>query len=153
MAVSSSRAKYKDTIVSSDLIERWSREDITKEVLFGLVDEYKESVKAGTTEKQGYLVNKERFYFYPTTKLALSTYIKILSKSPLVVDGGIQVYNVHPGYINTDMSQHRGTGTVEEGIDTLMYLIHLPFKVHSELQGKLLEDRKVIELGDDAPQE
>lgn len=56
------------------------------------------------------------------------------------------MYNLHPGYINTDMSLHKGTGTVEEGIDTLKYLIDLPFVWKEELQGELFENRKVISL-------
>lgn len=82
-------------------------------------------------------MNKERFYFYPTTKLALSTFVKLFSQLPEVLERNIQVYNLHPGYINTDMSRHKGTGTVEEGIDTLRYLIDLPFEVKEEFQGQL----------------
>lgn len=56
------------------------------------------------------------------------------------------MYNLHPGYVNTDMSRGKGTETVEEGIDTILYLIDLPFELNKELQGKLFSKRAVIPL-------
>lgn len=34
--------------------------------------------------------------------------------------------------------------TLEEGIDTPVYLIGLPFKIHPELNTKLIGERKVM---------
>lgn len=146
ISVSSTRAQYPNVIVASELKQRWADPSLTKEGLLSLVEEYKASVRDNSTEQKGYLVNKVRFYFYPATKLALSTFVRIFGQLPEVVDRGIQVYNVHPGYIDTDMSQHKGTGTVEDGIDTLAYLIGLPFEFRKEFQGQLFENRTVIPL-------
>ena len=103
---------------------------MTKQELLALVDEYLASVADNSLAAQGYVENRQFFYFYPATKLALTTYSRIFSQLPEILSRSIQVIDVHPGYIATDLNGHKGTGTLAEGIDTLSYVIHLPFELN-----------------------
>lgn len=48
----------------------------------------------------------------------------------------------HPGYVNTDMTSHRGPLTIEEGADTPIYLATLE---GNEPTGKFFYKRKEID--------
>lgn len=48
-----------------------------------------------------------------------------------------------PGYIKTDMSSHRGGGTLEQGADTPVYLATLPSDVRSP-RGEFVAERKIL---------
>lgn len=48
-----------------------------------------------------------------------------------------------PGYIKTDMSSQRGTGTPEQGADTPVYLALLEPNVRSP-RGEFVAERKVL---------
>jgi carbonyl reductase 1 len=49
-----------------------------------------------------------------------------------------------PGYIKTDMSSNKGTGTLEQGADTPAYLAVLPHNVRSP-RGEFVAERKIIQ--------
>lgn len=53
------------------------------------------------------------------------------------------MYSCCPGYVATDMTDHKGYLTVDEGIKTPIYLIELPFKINKELQGQFFLKQKV----------
>jgi carbonyl reductase 1 len=48
-----------------------------------------------------------------------------------------------PGYINTDMTSNKGTGTPEQGADTPVYLATLPPNVRSP-RGEFVAERKIL---------
>jgi carbonyl reductase 1 len=48
-----------------------------------------------------------------------------------------------PGYISTDMSSHKGTGTPEQGADTPVYLATLESAVKSP-RGEFVAERKIL---------
>ncbi len=48
-----------------------------------------------------------------------------------------------PGYIRTDMTSNKGTGTPEQGADTPVYLATLPPNVHSP-RGEFVAERKIL---------
>ncbi len=50
---------------------------------------------------------------YGMSKLGLNLYTKILSKRQDVLSNNIQVYALCPGYVNTDMTSHKGHLTIE----------------------------------------
>ena len=54
-----------------------------------------------------------------------------------------QVYVVCPGWCRTDMGSDQATSSAEEGADTPVYLIGLPFRKEAELNGKFFSNRKI----------
>ena len=48
-----------------------------------------------------------------------------------------------PGYIKTDMTSNKGTGTIEQGADTPVYLATLPLNCRSP-RGEFVAERNVI---------
>lgn len=51
---------------------------------------------------------------------------------------GIQVYCLCPGWVNTDMGRTNGKTpprTIEQGAETPVYLIDLPYKMDKRYQG------------------
>jgi len=79
---------------------------------------------------------------YPASKALLNIYVK--SFLPEKLKATQQVYAIHPGWVKTDLSGPEAPGTVEEGADTPVYLVNLPFKKDAELNAKLIGDRKVM---------
>lgn len=83
---------------------------------------------------------------YCTTKMFLSTYTSILGRRDSVLEKGIQVYSMHPGWCRTDMTKHyEEKGIIppmskEEGAETAIYLCDLPFKIDPKLQGEYFSD-------------
>jgi NAD(P)-dependent dehydrogenase (short-subunit alcohol dehydrogenase family) len=58
-----------------------------------------------------------------------------LGRSEEVVKRHIQVNACCPGYVKTDMTNHKGHLSLEEGIKTPIYLIERPFQYVQETQG------------------
>lgn len=50
-----------------------------------------------------------------------------------------------PGYVDTDMSSHKGTKTIDEGADTPLYLALLPPDISSP-RGDYVTERKVVQM-------
>ena len=67
---------------------------------------------------------------YGVSKLGINIFSTILSRNQEVQRRGIQVYSCCPGYVATDLTNHQGFLTVEEGIKTPVHLIELPFKIN-----------------------
>jgi len=66
-----------------------------------------------------------------------------LSRHQEVKSKGIQVYVCCPGYVATDLNNHKGNLTIEEGARTPVYLVELPFEVNKELQGQFFQNEKL----------
>lgn len=81
---------------------------------------------------------------YPGSKALLNAYIRYFL--PLKVKTTQQVYAVHPGWIKTDMGGEDAPGALEEGADTIVYLTNLPFKKDTELNARMIGDRKVMDF-------
>jgi len=79
---------------------------------------------------------------YPASKALLNAYGKTFL--PAKLKSTQQVYSVHPGMVQTDMGGPDAPMTLEEGVDSIAYLINLPFKFHPELNGKLIGDKKEV---------
>lgn len=118
--------KFSKWIKNEDLLKRWKRENYTREELFDNVSHFVESVNDGSFLEKGYMKSA-----YGMSKLAINIYGSILGKNKEVVEKGIQVYNLCPGYVNTDMTSHKGHLTVDQGAETPLFLINLPFEVNN----------------------
>jgi NAD(P)-dependent dehydrogenase (short-subunit alcohol dehydrogenase family) len=60
----------------------------------------------------------------------------VLSKEHEVVNRKIQVYSLCPGYVDTDMTSHKGVLTIQQGALTPIFLAELPFEVNDKYQGQ-----------------
>jgi carbonyl reductase 1 len=79
---------------------------------------------------------------YCASKALLNKYVR--SILPKKLKATQQSYAVHPGWVRTDMGGSEGQLSVEEGVDTPVYLISLPFTKNAELDSKLIFERKVL---------
>ncbi len=76
---------------------------------------------------------------YPGSKALLNIYTsKIL---PAQLGSNQQVYSVCPGWCRTDMGTDQAWSSAEEGADTPVYLIELPWKKDTELNTKFFSKR------------
>jgi hypothetical protein len=51
-----------------------------------------------------------------------------------------------PGYVDTDMTSHKGHLTIQQGALTPVYLAELPFEVNPDYQGKFFEKSSLSSL-------
>ena len=119
-------------------------EKLSFEDLKALVEEYKEGVIADGTKWP---------MIYFSSKMFISIFLYLLGKEEKVNAASIQVYSVHPGFIETDMSiellaqkNMKAPQTLEDGGNRLAYLSHLPFEIHEKFQGRHFENDKVNDL-------
>ena len=119
--------------------EKFSFEDLVK-----LEEEYKVGLLADGTKWP---------MVYHTSKMFISIFLYILGQEEKVNEAGIQIYSVHPGFIETDLNTDmvkknnlKPTETLEDGGNRLSYLAHLPFEIKPELQGRHFEDDKANDL-------
>lgn len=78
---------------------------------------------------------------YPGSKALLNAYVRYVLTQQ--VGANQQVYSICPGWCRTDMGSEQAPLPAEAGADTPVYLIELPFKRDSELNGKFITERKV----------
>ena len=122
---------------SERLKEEFRKASLTKEGLVGLMQEFQRDVKEEKWEERGW-----PRWAYGVSKLGINLYTKIIANWKEVVDRGIQVYACCVGYVKTDMTSHDERAVpLEEGIDTPMHLILLPFELNMQWQGGFFEDK------------
>lgn len=76
---------------------------------------------------------------YGVSKLFETSYTRILAEQ--LESAGVMVNACCPGYVDTDMTSHKGVKTLEEGADTPVWLALMPSGGPS---GKLFAERKQI---------
>ncbi len=79
---------------------------------------------------------------YCASKALLNAYTRWVLPNKL--GSNQQCYSVAPGWCRTDMGGEEASLPVEAGADTPVYLIELPFVKNEKINGKVLENRKVI---------
>jgi NAD(P)-dependent dehydrogenase (short-subunit alcohol dehydrogenase family) len=67
---------------------------------------------------------------YGVSKMGINTFARVMCREEDVVNRNIQVYSLCPGYVNTDMTSHKGVLTIQQGALTPIFLIDLPFEVN-----------------------
>jgi NAD(P)-dependent dehydrogenase (short-subunit alcohol dehydrogenase family) len=88
--------------------------------------EYEKAVADYSYIDKGYPISA-----YMMSKLGINIYAtKILPKLDSIIRKQIQVYCQCPGYVSTDMTDHKGFLPVEKGALTTVYLAELPFEVN-----------------------
>ncbi len=105
-----------------------------------MVTDYLAAAKDGTYQEKGYLSGT-----YSMSKVFLSALSRIqqeeFDKHP---EKDLVVNHLHPGYVDTDMTSHKGPRTIDEGARASIYAGLLPPK--TDIRGKFLwEDCSVAD--------
>lgn len=122
-------------ITSEELKSKFKDSNLTEDQLLKLVNQYLIDVHEGTYVSKGWPRST-----YQMSKLALTalTFIqqRKFNEDP---DKDLVVNAVHPGYVETDMSSHRGTSKPDQGAVAPVYCALLPPNVSSP-RGELVYD-------------
>ncbi|PZC72817.1 hypothetical protein B5X24_HaOG210534 [Helicoverpa armigera] len=104
--------------------QKWIRmlqdPDLTIEQINSFVDEYLESVKNGTFNKNDF-ADDGKHAEHRVSKIALTALTRVLQNK--YADRNISINAVHPGHMKTDMAQGGGEVEPEESADLVLYLI------------------------------
>lgn len=134
------------SMVSAFAIKKCSKEvqakflnpKITVSELTNLLNDFIQAAKNGTHETKGYPSSA-----YGMSKVGVSVLSEIqhrqLSADPRE---DILVNACCPGYVDTDMSSHKGHKTIDQGADTPLYLALLPPGTKSPA-GNFVSERKI----------
>lgn len=121
--------------------KRFSDPDLTDGQLLDLVNEYLSDVNKGVHIENGWPSTT-----YQMSKVALTalTFIqqRQFNEDKSRID--IIVNAVHPGYVDTDMTRHRGVLTIEQGSDAAAYLALLPANAKEPIGAMVWHDRRVV---------
>jgi carbonyl reductase 1 len=123
--------KYSDSI-RGQFLKAESVEDIT-----ALMEEFKSAVKAGKEKEQGWPSAA-----YSVSKAGMTGMTKAIAKEEQRRGGQRLINACCPGYVDTDMTKHRGYKTPDQGAQTPVML------AIGEIGGKTVDfwqDEKVIE--------
>uniref|UniRef100_A0A2A4IZP8 Uncharacterized protein n=1 Tax=Heliothis virescens TaxID=7102 RepID=A0A2A4IZP8_HELVI len=104
--------------------QKWIRmlqdPDLTTEQINSFVDEYLESVKNGTFNKNDF-ADDGKHAEHRVSKIALTALTRVLQNK--YADRNISINAVHPGHMKTDMAQGGGEVEPEESAELVLYLL------------------------------
>ncbi|KAL0028741.1 hypothetical protein WJX79_003751 [Trebouxia sp. C0005] len=106
----------------------------TTQALDELADDFVTAIKTDKLGSSGWPKS-----MYGVSKLLETSYTRILAEQ--LKSAGVMVNACCPGYVDTDMTSHKGVKTLEEGADTPVWLALMPPGGPS---GKLFAERKQI---------
>lgn len=69
-------------------------------------------------------------FMYGMSKILINCWVNFWAHTADVLARDIQVYSMCPGYVDTDMTNHKGNRTIHEGAKTPVYLIGLPYAMN-----------------------
>ncbi|KAF7255595.1 hypothetical protein EG68_07510 [Paragonimus skrjabini miyazakii] len=121
----------------SDQLASKFNSPMTLDQLRLLMNEFVKHAEAGDHEKFGW-----PSLTYGVSKLGFTKATYILADMLKNDPRKIIINACCPGYVDTDMTDHKGSKTPEQGADTLFYLATLPPGV-TEPFGQFVHDRKV----------
>ena len=109
---------------SPELQQKLRSETITEEELVGLMNKFVEDTKNGVHRKEGWPDNNT----YGVAKLGITALSRIQARKLSEQRGGdkILLNACCPGWVRTDMGGSKAPKSLEEGIETLVYLALLP---------------------------
>lgn len=130
-----------DEPAASALRKKFASPTLTEDEIVSLVNEFVEAAKAGDWKAKGWPNST-----YAVSKVALSALTRVQQRA---FDNDprtdMVVNSCHPGYVDTDMTSHKGPLTIEQGAVCPSYLALLPPNV-TELRGAYLwHDKQVVD--------
>eukprot|EP00095_Tigriopus_kingsejongensis_P001475 snap_masked-scaffold124_size330879-processed-gene-0.9 protein:Tk01475 transcript:snap_masked-scaffold124_size330879-processed-gene-0.9-mRNA-1 annotation:"carbonyl reductase" len=108
---------------NSALKAKLANPELTREELDALMTNFVESAKAGTYQDFGW-PNRT----YSVSKVGASALSRIQQREfdGLQDKSDVVVNHVHPGYVDTDMTSHKGPLTIDQGAQSALYAALLP---------------------------
>jgi len=136
----SSSAGHLSAIPSEEKRKQFSDPNLSIDGLSALMNEFVASAKDGTAKDKGWGTSTYRVSKVGVTALGFIQQ-RALDKDPRK---DIILNMVHPGYVDTDMTSHKGPLTPDQGADAATYLAMLPENDASNPKGQYVWfDRKV----------
>ena len=117
-------------IPSDELKKKLASPSLTYEELDNLMNDYVQSAQAGNHAEKGWPSNS-----YVVSKVGLSALSRIQHRD-VSADDDIAINHIHPGYVDTDMTSHKGPLTMDEGAKASVYAATLPPK--TEIKGQYI---------------
>ncbi|MFH4975313.1 hypothetical protein AB6A40_002022 [Gnathostoma spinigerum] len=124
-----------DGIYKQEIINTLTKSDLTVSEIDQFCQNYIRACEKGNRREQGYPESA-----YRVSKAAAVALTMVLHRQ--LKDRHIVVNACCPGYVNTDMTSHKGSLTIEEGADTPVYLATLE---SDEPNGQFIYLRKPID--------
>ncbi|XP_067663237.1 carbonyl reductase [NADPH] 1-like [Haliotis asinina] len=140
--VSSLRSHTAITKCSAAIQGRFKDPSLTMDGLEKIMQEFVDAAKAGNHTDQGFCDMA-----YGMSKIGV-TVMSFIQDREIREDyrEDIVINACTPGYVATDMTSHKGTKTIDEGADTLVYLALLPPNTTSP-RGDFVKDRTIYKWG------
>lgn len=142
--VSSSSGRL-SLIPSESLRKRFSDSNLTEEQLDNIMHEFVNTAKTNTHLENGWSNSA-----YVASKVGVSALARVHQKmfnSDSRED--LAVNAVHPGYVDTDMTSHKGTLTPDQGAEAPVFAALLP--ENTDIKGKYIwYDKSLVEWTKDA---
>jgi len=130
-------AKYSDNVKS-----RLMKADLTVDELDQIVKDFIQSAKAGTQEADGY--PKTNYGFSKAAGIALT----FIQQRQFDKEGARKIVNaVCPGYVDTDMTSHKGHLSIDQGAESPVWLATLPLDADKP-RGEFCAELKPIKWDD-----
>ena len=131
-----------DEPAASELRKKLASSDstLTIEELDTLMNQFIQAAEDGTFKEKGWGGST-----YVASKVGLSALSRIQQRELLKDERvDIALNHVHPGYVDTDMTSHKGPLTIEEGAKSSLYCALLP--PNTDVKGKYLwYDCKIVD--------
>ncbi|KAG8199460.1 hypothetical protein JTE90_000325 [Oedothorax gibbosus] len=137
--VSSSVGILSKCVSSKELQQKLKSETLTEDGLVELMQQFVDDAKAGVNEKNGW-----GSWAYSLSKIGVNALTMIQHRNFLKDSRADIVVNaVHPGYVDTDMTSHRGPLTPDQGAEAPVYCALLPPNIESP-RGEFIWNDKTI---------
>jgi len=127
---------------ASELRAKLASPDLTEEELTGLVNSFIELTKSGKHGEHGWPNSA-----YDVSKVAVSALSRIQQRelNASRPQDDIVVNHVHPGYVDTDMTSHKGVLSPEQGAAAATWLALLPPNTTSPKGDYIWHDKTIVD--------
>nr|CDS33085.1 carbonyl reductase 1 [Hymenolepis microstoma] len=125
--------------MSEEMAKKFMNAKTLKEV-DDLIARYVKLAEAGDHKKEGFSSSA-----YGMSKVGLWKATVILAEQYKLDPRHILINACCPGYVNTDLTDHKGIKSILEGADTPFYLATLPDDA-TEPYGEFISERKVVKI-------
>ncbi|XP_064097027.1 carbonyl reductase [NADPH] 3-like isoform X2 [Macrobrachium nipponense] len=125
---------------ASTLREKFASPTLTEDEIVSLVNQFVKDAKAGDWNAKGWPSSA-----YAVSKVAVSALTRVQQRAfDADLRKDVVVNSCHPGYVDTDMTAHKGPLTIEQGAVSPSYLALLP--PDTDLRGAYIwYDKQVVD--------